>query len=187
MTTLQTTYSGAAIALYLLSGKAPVAPGQPAARADPAAAAQAPDRASRTILSLDTAAAMFGADSFLMQTARGRGDQVEVQISGPPEDEAAFRAQVLAELKATMGDDADFNAALRAGKVEVMTPDEVPELNLQPLVTFTILRDGNSQGGGGFHPKGTNVALYEEWGKTWGQNAGVTNNSIYYARWPTSA
>ena len=139
---------------------------------------------ARIILSLAAAEQAYGSDSFLMQTARGRADEVEISTSTIPSDKDAFRSQVLAFLGDDMKSDPAFMTALKAGKVVVNTVDEVPELNIQPMVSFTMYQNGYTTGSGGFSPSGTNQALYDQLSATRGQAAGSIGNSQFYAYWP---
>jgi hypothetical protein len=182
--------SGASVALHLLTGPASRSAGA-AGSVVPTDTRQgrttpAPD-ATRIVLSLAAAEAAFGAESFLMQTARGRADTVEVSTSVIPEDKDALRARVLAYLGDNMKADAGFMAALKAGQVVVNTVDEVPDLNIQPMVSFTLYQDGNSPGGGTFAQDGTNHALYEALSATRGQSIGSLGNAQFYAWWPKAA
>jgi len=104
----------------------------------------------RIILSLEAAEKAYGADSFLAQTARGRADQIEISTSVIPSDKNGFKSSVLAFLSENMKSDASFMAALRSGQVTVQTVDEVPELNIQPVVSFSMFQNGNHMGGGVF-------------------------------------
>lgn len=187
--------SGASIALRLLTEAAPRPAGASAAAyptvpgkaGEPVAlprTASPPDDPTRIVLSLAAAEAAFGAESFLMQTARGRADEVQVSLSTIPTDKDAFRARVLAFLGETMAADAGFMAALKAGQVVVNTVDEVPELNVQPMVSFTLHQNGYSTGSGTFSPPGTNLALYEALSATRGQSFGSLGNAQFYAWWP---
>lgn len=139
---------------------------------------------TRIILSLAAAEQAYGSESFLMQTARSRADQVEITTSTIPSDKDAFRSQVLAFLGDDMKSDPEFMASLKAGKVVVNTVDEVPELNIQPMVSFTMYQNGYTTGSGGFSPSGTNQALYDQLSATRGQAAGSIGNSQFYAYWP---
>lgn len=85
-----------------------------------------------------------------------------------------------------MKKDAGVMMALRSGQVTVQTVDEVPELNIQPYVSFEMYKDGNHLGGGSFGPDGTNLDLYEELGKTRRQAFGSLGNSQFLAYWPES-
>lgn len=104
----------------------------------------------RIILSLEAAEKAYGADSFLAQTARGRADQIEISTSVIPSDKNGFKSSVLAFLSENMKSDASFMAALRSGQVTVQTVDEVPELYIQPVVSFSMFQNGNHMGGGVF-------------------------------------
>ena len=140
----------------------------------------------RIILSLETAEKAYGSESFLIQTARGRADQVEISTTVIPSDKDGFKSDVLAFLSENMKKDAGFMMALKSGQVTVQTVDEVPELNIQPYVSFEMYRDGNHLGGGSFGPDGMNLDLYEELGKTRGQAFGSLGNSQFLAYWPKS-
>jgi len=141
----------------------------------------------RITLSLEAAEKAYGSNSFLMQTARGRADQVEISQTVIPPDKAGFKSDVLAFLSDNMKKDAGFMAALRSGQVTIQTVDELPpELNIQPYVSFEMYKDGNHLGGGSFGPDGMNLGLYEELGKTRGQAFGSLGNSQFLAHWPKS-
>lgn len=142
---------------------------------------------TKIILSLAAAEQTYGPDSFLMQTARSRADQVQITTSKIPSDKDVFRSQVIAFLGEDMKSDPEFMAALKAGKVTVNTVDEVPELNIQPMVSFAMYQNGHTTGSGGFSPKGTNQALYDQFSSTRGQAIGSIGNSQFYAYWPKSA
>ncbi|MCU0908022.1 MAG: hypothetical protein MUF73_11355 [Rhodobacteraceae bacterium] len=181
---------GASVALQLLTGPASRSTAAAASVVPtdtrPAGVTAAPD-ATRIVLSLAAVEAAFGAESFLMQTARGRADTVEVSTSVIPEDKDAFRARVLAYLGENMASDSGFMAALAAGKVTVNTVDDVPKLNIQPMVSFTLFQNGHSTGGGTFSPDGTNHALYQALSATRGQSIGSLGNSQLHAWWPKAA
>lgn len=127
----------------------------------------------------------FGTDSHIAESVRICGaDEVHVRLSPEPADKDAFRVEVLKELARLFRGDANFMAALRAGRVGVMTPDEAPELNFQPMVDYTLYRDGEIQGGGGFTPEGFNDALYDELGQYWNHIASAIEMQEFYAFWP---
>ena len=146
--------------------------------------AATPSNDTKIILSLAAAEQAYGSESFLMQTARGRADEVQITTSTIPSEKDAFRSQVLAFLGEDMKGDSEFMAALKAGKVTVNTVDEVPELNIQPMVSFTMYQNGHTTGSGGFSPEGTNQALYDQLSSTRGQAIGSIGNSQFYAYWP---
>lgn len=83
-----------------------------------------------------------------------------------------------------MSGDSEFIAALKTGKVTVNTVDEVPEMNIQPLVSFSMYQNGHTTGSGGFSPAGTKQALYDHLSSTRGQAIGSIGNSQFYAFWP---
>ena len=140
----------------------------------------------RLILSLEAAEKAYGADSFLAQTARGRADQIRISTTVIPLDKAGFKSDVMAFLSENMKKDAGFMMALRSGQVMVQIVDEVPELNIQPYVSFEMYKNGNHLGGGSFGSDGTNLDLYEEFGKTRGQAFGSLGNSQFLAYRPKS-
>lgn len=188
-----TLNSSSSVALKLLTDAATRSADPASARA-PVRMGATPDQAAigaathasgvRITLTLDAAERAYGADSFLMQTARGRADQVEISTTVIPADKDGFRASVLGFLREDMKADAGFMAALKAGQVTIRTVDEVPEFNFQPFVSFSLYMNGHHQGGGGFSPSGTNHDLYEEMGKTRGQAFGSLGNSQFLAYWP---
>jgi len=140
------------------------------------------DTATRITFSLAAAEKAYGADSFLMQTVRGRADQVEIIQSTVPADKAAFKKDVLTFLAESMKTLPDFMAALKAGKVVVHTVDEVPEFNFSPTVSFNMLNNGMSgAGSGSFTPPGANLALYDKLEVTRGQSVGALGNHQFYA------
>jgi hypothetical protein len=142
---------------------------------------------ARITLRLDAAEKVCGAGSFLKQTARGRADQVEISTSVIPSDKDGFRASVLAFLSDNMKGDAGFTAAPRVRQVTVHSVDEVPELTIQPMVSFELYKNGYHQGGGTFSPEGANVALFHEMGKTRGQAFGSLGSSQFVAIWSKPA
>jgi hypothetical protein len=143
-----------------------------------------PSYDTKIILSLAAAEQAYGSDSFLMQTARGRADEIQITTDTIPSDKAAFKSEVLSFLGTDMKTDPEFMAALKAGKVTVNTVDEVPELKISPIVSFTMYQNGHTTGSGGFSPAGTNQALYDQFSSTRGQAIGSIGNSQFYAYWP---
>lgn len=121
---------------------------------------------TRITVSLKTAEKFYGSDSFLMQTAGGRADTVEIAIQKIPSDKEAYRAQLRQHLETHNAHDAEFMAALKAGKVVIQTMDEVPELNFQPMVGFTMYKNGSIVGSGGFTPPGFNFDQLQQWEAT---------------------
>lgn len=180
--------SPAAVALRLLTEAATRAPGigsaLPDAKGMTPPGLSPPSGGVRISLSLEAAEQAYGADSFLMQQVRGRADRVEVSLSTIPEDKDALRSEVIAFLGKNRENDAEFMAALKAGEIVVHTVDEVPDLNIQPMVSFTMYRDGAIQGSGGFTPSGFNQALYEQLSATRGQATGSLGHHQFYAYWP---
>lgn len=143
---------------------------------------------TKIVLSLAAAEKLYGSDSFLMQTARGFADTVHITSSVIPADKGAFRTEVLAFLgNGSMTQDPEFLAALRKGKVTVNTVDEVPELNIPPMISFTMYLNGNMMGGGGFSPQNVDMSLYSELESQRGQAIGSIGNSMFYAHWPKAA
>lgn len=139
------------------------------AQAPTASKSIGPSSGSRIILSIEAAERAYGADSFLMQTAKGKADQVEVTISSIPSDKTAYKKTLFEHMKTHMTGDPDFMAALKAGKVTILTADEIPELNFQPTVSFTMMKNGASFGSGLFTPSGFNHGQLQEWEATRGQ------------------
>lgn len=128
-----------------------------------------PSNDTKIILSLAAAEQAYGSDSFLMQTARGRADEVQITTSTTPSDKASYKLKILQQLEKDMVGDPGFMAALKAGKVKVLTADEVPELNFQPMVSFTMFKNGSTVGSGGFTPSGFNHEQLNKWESTRGQ------------------
>ncbi len=190
--------SSAAVALRLLTGAGPRQAPELAEIQDkggvkvadaPAPFAADPPGNTRIRLSLEAAERAYGADSFLMRTARGMADEVEIRIATIPENKETFRAQVIAMLSKSerMQADPGFMAALRSGQIVVHTIDEVPELDMQPLVRFTMYKDGYVYGNGGFTPDGGNWDLYQQLSSTRDQTIGAIDNVRFYAYWPRLA
>ena len=75
--------------------------------------AATPSNDTKIILSLAAAEQAYGSESFLMQTARGRADEVQITTSTIPSEKDAFRSQVLAFLGEDMKGDSEFMAAPR--------------------------------------------------------------------------
>lgn len=121
---------------------------------------------TRILVSLDAAEKFYGSDSFLMQAARGRADTVEISIAKVPEDKVAYKEKMLRQIKESWSGDAGWMEAFRTGKVVIQTMDEVPELNMQPWVSYTLYLNGSHMGSGGFTPAGFNFDQLEEWSKT---------------------
>ena len=148
--------SSASVALLLLTNAAarsargipPLRPAKMPDDLDTAAIKSAAHSSGiRITLGMEGAEKAYGPGSFLMQTARGRADQVEISTSVIPSDKHKFRSDVLAFLGENMKSDTGFMAAFNAGQVAVLTVDEVPELNIQPMVSFSMYRNGHYQGG----------------------------------------
>ena len=152
--------------------------------------AASPSSDTKIILSAKAAIDYFGAGSEIARAVAGLGDTVEVQTSGldVPEDKAAFRQQVLdyfkdyyANNKPLDTDQAAFAEALKAGKVNVKTVDEAPELNWKPDVGWAVYRDGYPQGGGIKSEPIGNQKLFDDMSATRGQAVGSIGSHYYYA------
>jgi len=87
---------------------------------------------------MEAAEKAYGSESFLMQTARGSADQVEISTTVIPSGKKVFKSGVLDFLSENMKNDAGLMAALKSGQVTIQTVDEVPELNIQPYISFTM-------------------------------------------------
>lgn len=143
------------------------------------------EKGAEFVLTPDMVDDVFGPESHISESMRicGAGEAYLI-LSPDAADKDAFRVEVLKELARLFRGDANFMAALRAGQVGVLTPDEAPELNFQPMVEYTLFRDGELLGGGGFTPEGFNEELYAELGNYWNQLASSIGMREFYAFWP---
>lgn len=178
--------ASAAVALRILGTRA--AQSEDAVSDSPAVASEGrgTGSASRFMLSVDAIRQMYGEDSPILAYATG-DDRVEIRLATIPGDKDSFRAKVIDRLGEfdDYANDASFVAARAAGTIEVFTADEVPELNMQSEINYTIYKNGSIFGSGGYGIVGQfNQALADEWGKSWNQSYGSVDEQLYYMRWP---
>ena len=128
----------------------------------PAIRPSAQSNGVKIILSMEAAEKAYGSESLLMQTARGsawQGGSGRNLDNRHPVRKKVFKSGVLDFLSENMKNDPGFMAALKSGQVTVQTVDEVPELNIQPYVNFTMYKNGNHQGTGSFGPSALSLTL----------------------------
>lgn len=136
-------------------------------------------------LGIEAVERSFGADSPIARKMRSyRSISASIRASTVPADKDSFRADVQRYLlQVYQGDDA-FQRAVKDGTLVIQTTDETPELNFQPLIAYTLYRNGEAQDSGTFRPDGFNEDLYRELGQTRNQTRGNYGLRQFYAWWP---
>lgn len=127
----------------------------------------------------------FGAESPIARKMRRmRAVSASIRASSVPADRETFRQDVRRHLMRTFGHDEAFRRAILDGTLVIQTTDEAPELNFQPIIQYTVYREGLEKGMGEFSPPGFNDELYHQLGQTRHQTKGNLGMRQYYAWWP---
>ncbi|MDF3607973.1 hypothetical protein PE067_18675 [Paracoccus sp. DMF-8] len=163
-----------------------LAPNTATADLDRALSGMAPEaEAVEYRLGLDAVERSFGADSPLARKMRSsRAVSAAIRASTIPSDKESFRQDVRRHLMRAFGHDEAFRRALQQGTLVIQTTDETPELNFQPLIDYSVYRDGVEKGAGQFSPAGFNDRLYQQLGQTRNQTRGHLGLRQFYAWWP---
>lgn len=136
-------------------------------------------------LGVDAVERSFGAESPLARKMRGlRAVSAAIRVSTVPSDKEAFRQDVRRHLMRAYGHDEAFRRAMLQGTLVIQTTDEVPELTFQPLIQYSLDRDGGGKDGGEFSPDGFNDALYQRLALERHQAKGHLGLRQFYAWWP---